>query len=177
MENPEKAVPDFLAQRAVGYACVGYFAAALGWVLFFNIGAGLSVAGLLGKLIIIFAAEVTAGCFAAALCGLFLDFFRVKASSVELFCLLGSSGFIKGLLIAFSLCAAMWPQAHLFLLWPLAALLVLGLQVVYLTRGLMRAYSLSAWKSLVAWLFGLIPFGVAAFLCGIFAVWGMSLLF
>ncbi len=178
VEDPVPALKNFLAARSFGQACLGYFAAALAWVLFFNIGSGISCLALLVKLLILFAAEITAGYLIAAVCGLFLDFSRVKeASAAELFCLVGSAGFIKGLLIAFALFSAMWPQLQLDLLAPLVLLGVFALQLGYLTRALMRAYGLSAAKALWAWLFGLLPFGPAAALGGVFFVWSMMLLF
>ena len=111
MENPAPALAAFVAEKSFFSACAGYLVAALGWVLFFNIGSGISCLALLVKLLILFAAEITAGYLIAAVCGLFLDFSRVKeASAAELFCLVGSAGFIKGLLIAFALFSAMWPS-------------------------------------------------------------------
>ena len=71
MQDPAQGVQNLLARRSFRQACLGYFAAALSWVLFFNIGDNLSVAALLFKLLVVFAAELTAGYFIAALCGLF----------------------------------------------------------------------------------------------------------
>lgn len=177
MEDPARALKTFLSARSFSLVCAGYFTAALGWVLFFNIGDGISVASLLAKLMLVFAAEVTAGYFMASLCGLFLDFSRIKASPVELFCLLGSAGFINGLLVVFALYAASWPAAHLNWLAPAAVLLLAGLKLGYLTRALMRVYQIPAARALSGWLFGLVPLGVAGLLTGIFAIWGISLLF
>ena len=165
MEDPAGALQSLLAERSFSRACAGYFTAALGWVLFFNIGDGLSVPALLLKLLLVFAAELTAGYFIASVCGLFLDFSRVKASPAELFVLVSSAGFIKGLLIAFALVSAAFPPARL------------GLQLGYLTRGLMRAYGISAGKALGAWLFGFVPAAVAAALAGAFFIWTLTLLF
>ena len=177
MEDPAGALQSLLAERSFSRACAGYFTAALGWVLFFNIGDGLSVPALLLKLLLVFAAELTAGYFIASVCGLFLDFSRVKASPAELFVLVSSAGFIKGLLIAFALVSAAFPPARLGLLAPLALVLVLALQLGYLTRGLMRAYGMSAGKALGAWLFGFVPAAVAAALAGAFFIWTLTLLF
>ena len=59
VEDPVPALKNFLAARSFGQACLGYFAAALAWVLFFNIGSGISCLALLVKLLILFAAEIT----------------------------------------------------------------------------------------------------------------------
>ena len=177
VDDPTKTLQTVLEQRSFPRACGGYLAAALGGVLFFNIGDGLSVPAFLGKLFLVFAAEVTAGYFIAAVCGLFLDFSKVKSSPAELFSLVGSAGFINGLLIAFALLSAAWPSARLGLLAPLAILTVLGLKTGYLTRGLMRVYQIPAGKALGAWLFGLVPVAAAGLLGFIFLVWGTMLLF
>lgn len=177
MENPSAALKEWVQARSVARVCAGYLAGALSWVLFFNIGDGLSAAAFAGKWAVVFAAELTAGFFMAAACGLFLDFCRVKVSCAELFGLVGSAGFIQGLLIVFALWNAMWPQARLGGLAAAAVLLVFGLQLGYLTRGLMRLYGVSAWKALGAWLFGLVPPCAAGVLGCIFVVWGLALLF
>ncbi len=177
METPAQALQALLEERSFGQACAGYLAAALGWVLFFNIGAGLSVPALLLKLALVFAAEMTAGYLVAAVCGLFLDFSRVAASPAQLFCLIGSSGFIKGLLAALALISAAWPTAHLGILAPVAVMLVWALQLGYLTRGLKRVFGLTTGKALGAWLFALVPLAAVAVLTAVFAVWGISLLF
>lgn len=176
MQNPAQGVQDLLARRSFRQACLGYFAAALSWVLFFNIGDNLSVAALLFKLLVVFAAELTAGYFIAALCGLFLDLRRVKVSAAHLFVLVGSAGFIKGLLIAFALLSAALPQAHLGWLAPLAMLLVWALQLVYLVRGLKHAWNVNAAEALGGWLFGLVPVCAVFALLGIFFVWFLVLL-
>lgn len=177
MEHPAPALEAFVAEKSFSQACVGYLAAALGWVLFFNIGAGLSVAALLAKWIVLFAAEVTAGYFLAAVCALYLDFARVKVSAAEMFCLLGTAGFINGLLMAMALLSAAWPAARLGVLAPLGILLVWGLKLGYLTRGLMRLYQLPAAKALGAWLFTAVPLCAVAVLGVAFFVWGVTLLF
>ena len=171
MDDPSGAITQLAAERSLSRACMGYFAATLGWVLFFNIG------DLLLKLFVVFIAELTAGYFIASLCGLFLDFKHIKSSPAELFVLIGSAGFIKGLLVAFALISAAWPGAGLGLLAPFALLLVLGLQLGYLTRSLMRLCGVSAAQALTAWLFGFVPALVAVVLLGVFFVWGVALLF
>ena len=174
MNDPERAVQKLLQERSFGVACAGYFAAALGWVLFFNIGDGLSVFALLFKLAVIFVAEITAGYFIASLCGLFLDFSNVQTSPAKLFVLIGSAGFIKGLLIAFALISAAVPMAHLGWLAPLALLMVFALQLGYLTRAIKRAYHISYSRAFGAWVFTIVPTGVAVMLMGVFLIWGIS---
>ncbi|MCQ2410712.1 MAG: hypothetical protein MJ053_04325 [Elusimicrobiaceae bacterium] len=177
VNRPEEALQQLLEERSLTQAYVGYFAAALSWVLFFNVSGGTSVLALFFKIAVIFAAELTAGCFVASFCGLFLDFMRVKTSPVKLFVLVGSAGFIKGLLIAFALIAAAIPSAQLGWFAPLALLLVLGLQLGYLTRGVKRAYDVSYGKALGAWLLAGVPACVALVLLSVFLVWGITLLF
>ena len=75
-----------LALRSLRQACVGYLAAARSWVLFFNIGDGVSFPVLLLKIGIIFVAEVTAGYILASFCGLFLDFLNVKTRGLTRTC-------------------------------------------------------------------------------------------
>lgn len=177
IKDPRRALQTLLERRSFAHACAGYFAAALGWVLFFNIGDGLSVHALFFKLAAVFAAELTAGYFIASLCGLYLDFLRVKASPAELFCLIGSAGFIKGLLIAFALISAAVPEAGLYWLAPLALLFTFALQLGYLTRALTRACNIGAGKALGAWLFGFVPVCAAFALGGVFLIWAVTLLF
>lgn len=177
MENPAPALAAFVAEKSFFSACAGYLVAALGWVLFFNIGDGISVAAFAVKLILLFVAEVTAGFLLAAVCGLFLDFIRIKSSPAEIFCLLGTAGLINGLLPAFALFSLAWPAAHLNLLAPLGILLVTGLKLGYLSRGLMRLYPLSAAKAVGAWLFGLVPAAAAGLLGAAFSIWSVLLLF
>lgn len=174
MNDPEQAVQTLLQERSFALACAGYFAAALGWVLFFNIGDGLSVFALLFKLAVVFVAELTAGYFIASLCGLFLDFSNVQTSPAKLFVLIGSAGFIKGLLIAFALISAALPNVHLGWLAPLALLGVFGLQLGYLTRAIKRAYHISYGRALGAWVFTLVPVGAAFLLTGVFVVWAVA---
>lgn len=177
IKDPNEALHRILQERSLKQACAGYFAATLGWILFFNIGDGLSVPVLVFKLAAVFAAELTAGYFIASLCGLFLDFSRVKVSPAELFCLVGSAGFIKGLLIAFALVSAAVPSAKLGWFAPAALAFVFALQLGYLARALKRACSIGTGKALGAWLFGFIPVCAAFLLAGIFFVWTLSLLF
>lgn len=177
IKNPNEALRVILQERSLKQACAGYFAATLGWVLFFNIGDGLSVPVLIFKLAAVFAAELTAGYFIASLCGLFLDFSRIKVSPAELFCLVGSAGFIKGLLIAFALVSATVPDAKLGWFAPIALAFVFALQLGYLTRALKRICTIGTGKAIGAWLFGFLPICTVLFLSGIFFIWTVSLLF
>lgn len=177
MKTPEEALHQLLEERSVSQALVGYLAAALSWVLFFNIGDGVFFPVLLLKIVVMFVAEITFGYFLASFCGLFLDFLKVETSPVKLFVLVGSAGFIKGLLIAFALISAAFPFFHLGWFAPLALLVVLGLQLGYLTRGVKRTYEISYGQALGAWLFAFIPVGTALVLLGVFLLWGIGLLF
>lgn len=176
MHEPEQALWILLEERSLSQACVGYLAAALGWVLFFNIGDGLTVPVFLLKLALVFVAEIIAGCFLAAFCGLFLDLFKVETSPVKLFVLIGSAGFIKGLLIAFALISAAIPAAQLGWFAPLGLLIVFSLQLGYLTRGVHRMYNISYRKAAGAWILAFVPVIAALFFLGVFAVWGLVLL-
>lgn len=175
--NPAAGIKKLVQRRSFRQACVGYFVAALGWVVFFNTGDDLSLFTLGLKGLLVFAAEVTAGYFMAALCGLFLDLRRVKVSAAQLFVLLGSAGFIKALLIAFALIAAAWPQPSVRGVAPFWVLFVWVLQLVYLVRGLKRTWKVGTAEAVGAWLFGFVPVGVLFGLVGIFLVWGLILLF
>ena len=174
---PEETLQIFLEQRSFGQACIGYFTAALSWVLFFNIASGVPFPLFLLKLGLVFAAELTVGFVWAAFCGLLLDLLRVETSSAKLFSLIGSSGFIKGLLIAFALISAALPASQLGVLAPFAGFLVLVLQLGYLVRSLKRIYGVSYTKALYVWVFALVPVLVAVVLLGVFLVWGITLLF
>ena len=176
MCEPEQALWILLEERSLTQACAGYFAAALAWVLFFNMGDGLTVPVFLLKLTLVFVAELVAGCFVAAFCGLFLDLFKVETSPVKLFVLVGSAGFIKGLLIAFALISMALPEARLGWLAPFGLLLVFGLQLGYLTRGVHRMYNAPYRKAAGAWILAFAPVAAAAVLLAVFAVWGLVLL-
>ena len=177
MNAPEKALGTLLEERSFSVACVGYFAATLSWVLFFNIGSGATAAALLVKMLVVFVAELTAGYFLASFCGLYLDFSKVESSPAKLFVLIGSAGFIKSLLIAFALISAAFPAARLVWLSPVALLLVFGLQLGYLTRSIKRVYNISYPRALGAWLFAFVPVIVAFGLLFVFIFWGLLLLF
>lgn len=177
MKNPADGIRRLLVRRSFRQACLGYFVAALSWVLFFNIGDHLSVTAVFFKLFFVFLAEVTAGYFIAALCGLFLDLRRVKVSAAQLFVLIGSAGLIKAILIAFALISATFTSLHLGLLSPLVLLFVLVLQLVYLVMGLRYAWNVGTAEALGGWLFGFIPVIALFGLVGIFGIWFLVLLF
>lgn len=177
VDEPVATLTALFKERAFKEALWGYFVATLSWVLFFNTGDALSAPAFLSRLIILFAAELTVGYFLAAICSLFLDFSNIKNSPAELFILIGTAGFIKALLIAFALISAAMPYAKLGYLAPLALLLVLGLQLGYLTRNVKQLYHTSIGKALTTWLFAIVPVMAAVILLGIFAIWGIVLLF
>ena len=177
VEDSSAAVRRLLERRSFRQACLGYLAAALSWVLFFNISDDLSIFTFLFKLGLVFLAEITAGYFAAALCGLFLDLRRVKVSSAQLFVLLGSAGFLNGLLIACALISAAFASAHLGLLMPLVVLGLFILKLIYLVRGLQYAWNVDVVEALGGWLFGLVPVCMAFSLVGIFLIWFLVVLF
>ncbi len=177
VKDPAAGIRRLLTRRSFRQACLGYLVAALSWVLFFNIGDHLSVAGMLFKWFLVFCAEVTAGYFIAALCGLFLDLRRVKVSAAQLFVLIGSAGFIKAILIAFALISAALPQAHLGYAAPLALLFVFALELGYLVVGLKHAWEVGTAEALGGWLFGFIPVIALFSLVGIFFIWFIILLF
>ena len=101
---------------------------------------------------------------------------KAKLFLSALFVLIGSSGFIKGLLIAFALISTMWPQASLWMLAPAAIVLVFALQLVYLTLALRRVSDTSISLGLLSWLFGILPVGALFVLLGVFLVWIILLL-
>lgn len=177
MKDPAAGVQRLVARRSFRQACAGYLVAALSWVLFFNIADHLSVAAFLFKWFLVFVAELTAGYFIAALCGLFLDLRHVKVSAAQLFVLVGSSGFIKALLIAFALISATFAHAHLGYMAPFALLFVCVLQLIYLVRGLKYTWNVGTAESLGGWLFGFVPVCVAFVWVGIFFIWFLVLLF
>ena len=177
IQDPAAGVHRLLERRSFRQACVGYFVAALSWVSFFNIGDQLGLFSLLFKLLIVFAAQVTAGYFVAALCGLFLDLRRVKVSSAQLFVLVGSAGFLNSILIACALISAAFAYAQLGILMPLVVLGLWGLKLVYLVRGLQHAWEVNVGDAVGAWLFGLVPVCVAFGLVGIFFIWFLVVLF
>ena len=175
-ENRDYDLHTLLACRSVSSACLGYFMAALAWVIFFNVGDGISIPALVFKLFFVFVAEITAGYCIASFAGLFLDFKNETVPPAELFILIGSAGWIKSLLIAGALISAMCPQAHLFLIAPLFLLIVFILQLVYMTKVVTRCYNVSTSRTIVAWIFGVIPGSVVFALVGVFFVWGILLL-
>ncbi len=176
IKNPSATLPDLLKECSARHACLGYFMAAIGWVVFFNAGDGLSVGVLLLKLMLVFAAELTAGYFIASLAGLFLDFKKTPVSPTQLFVLVGSAGWLKGILIAGAIFSLMFPQWDLCLFAPLFLLVVLGLQLCYLTSSLRKIQPMSVGAAVSAWILGILPVGVLFALVGVFFVWGLVLL-
>lgn len=176
MENPELGLHTLMQRRSFRQACLGYFMATLSWVIFFNVGDGLSIPALVLKLFFVFIAEITAGYCLASFAGLFLDLKKTPVSCAELFVLIGSAGWIKGLLIAGALISAMCPTAQLWLLAPLFLAGVLLLQLGYLTRGLMRISTLSVARALGTWIIAFIPVCVLFGLISVFGVWAIILL-
>ncbi len=175
-QDPAAGVRRLLERRSFRQACLGYLTAAFSWVLFFNIGDELSLFALLFKWFIVFAAEVTAGYFVAALCGLFLDLRRVKVSSAQLFVLVGSAGFLNALLVACSLISAAFATTHLGMLMPLVVLGLWIAKLIYLVRGLQHAWNVNVSDAIGAWLFGLVPVCAAFSLVGIFFIWFLVVL-
>jgi len=176
VDNPTRALEELFKNRSFQLALWGYFVAALSWVLFFNTGDGLSAPAFLFKLCILFAAELTVGYIAAAFCSLFLDLSQIKNSAAELFIMVGTSCFIKGMLIAFALISAAFPFAKLGYLCPVALLLVFGLQLGFLIRNVMRTYNAQVGRAFTAWFFAAVPFAAVFVLLGIFFIWGIVLI-
>jgi hypothetical protein len=176
MENPILGLQGLLDRCSFRQACLGYLMAAVGWVVFFNVGDGISFPMLILKLVVVFVAELTIGFVLSAFAGLFLDLRHTRVSSAELFVMVGSAGFIKGLLIIGAIISAMFPHSDLYLLAPLFLLLVWILQLGYLTRGLVRMEDISVARALSAWLFGIVPVCVLFGLALLFFAWGILLL-
>ncbi|MBO7605070.1 MAG: hypothetical protein J6S61_01205 [Elusimicrobiaceae bacterium] len=177
INNPTVTLKTGFAERSFNEAIWGYFVAGLSWVLFFNIGDGLSVPAFLFKLFVLFLAELTIGYLVASVCALFLDFSDIKTSPAELFILVGISGFIKGLLIGVALISAALPFAQLGFLAPIAMVLVWGLQLAYLTYAVKCAYLINVGKALTTWLFAFVPAIIVCILLFIFFIWTITLLF
>lgn len=176
VQNPTQALKNLIEKPQFKQACWGYLFAALAWVVFFNVGDGLTVPEFLLKLLVVFAAELTAGSLIASLCGLFLAFRGKQITPAQLFVLVGSSGFIKGLFIAFALISAFFPQAGLGMLAPLAILFVYALQLVYLTLALRRMENTSISLSLASWVFSVVPVIALFAVLGAFLVWMIILI-
>ena len=176
INDPNETLPRLLEQRSFAQACCGYWLAAIGWVVFFNAGDGISIASLLLKILFVFLAEVTAGYFIAALTALFLDFKKVPLSSAELFVLVGLSGWMKGFLIMGAIFSLMFPQAELGLCAPLFVLVVFLAQLIFLTRSVARVGETSIGVAFLAWVLGVLPIGVLFALVGGFMLWGIILL-
>ena len=177
MQHPSGRWTDLFDCSSSAQACLGYFIATLGWVIFFNLGDGLSLAALIFKLLFVFLAEVTVGYFIASLTGIYLSFKKVNVSASTLFVLIGSAGFIKSLLIVWALLCAFLSNAYLSSYNALVVVIVFALQVIYLTRGLKQVSPLTTMGALVAWIAGVFPGVILFFLLGVFGIWGIALLF
>jgi len=176
MRNPEQALKNLIETPSFKGACWGYLSAAVSWVVFFNVGDELGVPAFLLKVLILLVAELTIGALIASLSSLFLSFRGKNISSAQLFVLIGSAGYIKGLFIAFALISAAWPWASLGMLAPLAMVLVFALQLSYLTLALRRVSQTPVSLGLIAWLFGFLPIGILFMLPAVFFVWMILLL-
>ena len=165
MKDPRQGLRHLFAVRAYGAGFAGYLLAALAAVCIFNAGSALGVFAFLFKTAAWFAAEILLGLVMAACAALFLDFSGHKASPAELFILIGTAGFIKGLLIAASVIALAVP------------VLVLGLQLGYLLRNISRLWNVGGWCACGAVFFCALPAVGSAVLAGIFFIWGLVLLF
>ncbi|MBO4675800.1 MAG: hypothetical protein J5601_06945 [Elusimicrobiaceae bacterium] len=177
MENPDGNWYRLLPNRSFGAACVGYLVAAIGWVVFFNLGDGLSVFSLFTKLFLVFLAEITLGYFIASLTGMLLSFQKVEVPSSDLFALLGSSGFIKIILLIGALVSSCFPQANLGHFAFFLLLVVFGLQFFYLSNTLKQWGNISFGQAFLYWMLGIFPVFVLFGLLSIFALWGIILLF
>ena len=175
MKDPRQGLRHLFAVRAYGAGFAGYLLAALAAVCIFNAGSALGVFAFLFKTAVWFAAEILLGLVMAACAALFLDFSGHKASPAELFILIGTAGFIKGLLIAASVIALAVPVLSFIV--PLCVLLVLGLQLGYLLRNISRLWNVGGWCACGAVFFCALPAVGSALLAGIFFIWGLVLLF
>ncbi len=175
MRNPREGLQVLFSSRAYGAACAGYLLAALAAVCVFNAGDSLGFFSFLFKTAVWFGTELVLGLVMASCAALFLDFSGKKASPAELFILIGTAGFIKGLLIAASVVALACPP--LAFIVPLCVLVVLGLQLGYLLRNISRMWEVSGWRACGAVFFCALPAVGGAVLAGLFIIWGLVLLF
>lgn len=166
--NPIVAVRNLAENRHFGAALWGYAIAAMCWVSFFWIGDGLSLPGLLWRLAFFFLLEVTLGYVWAALSGLFLNFFSNGNGPSALFIVIGVSGLMQGLALAFALIAAAGPWLRPLL--PLLLLLTLLMRFLFVLRNIARAASVTLPKALLALVFALVPLLASVVLCAGFAV-------
>ena len=174
MKDPREGLNLLFTVRGYKVALLGYLMAALAAVCVFNAGAGLSVFAFLFKTLVWWAAELTIGLIMAACAALFLDFTGKKASAADLFILIGTAGFIKGLVIAFSVIALAVPA--LSFLVALSVLAALGLQLGYLLRNISRMWEVNRWQAFGAVFFCAVPALAGAVLSAVFFVWGMVVL-
>lgn len=175
MKDPREGLRHLFDCRAYSAGIAGYLLAALAAVCVFNTGASLGVFAFLFKTAVWFALELLLGLVMASCAALFLDFSGKKASPAELFILIGTAGFIKGLLIAACVIALACPALSFIV--PLCVLLVLGLQLGYLLRNIGRIWQVSGWRACGAVFFCALPAVGGAVLAAIFMIWGLVLLF
>lgn len=175
MKDPREGLELLFSSRAYGVGLLGYLTAALAAVCVFNAGAGLGVFAFLFKTLVWWAAELTIGLVMAACAALFLDFTGKKASPAQLFILIGTAGFIKGLIIAFSVIALAQPALSFLVV--LGVLATLCLQLGYLLRNIMRVWKVNAWQACGAVFFCAVPALAGAMLSLVFFVWGLVVLF
>lgn len=175
MKDPLSGIRAAFSVRHTGWGFLGYACAALCMVLYFNVGEGISPVMLFAKFTVLFVAELLIGYFVASLAGLYLDFSGIKASPVQVFTLIGTAGFIKGLLVAFALISAAAPV--LSFLGVLVWVCVLICQLCYLLVNLKRLYDISFGRALTALLTAFFVPAFALLVLGIFFVWGLVLIF
>lgn len=175
MKDPHAGLAKIFAPRSYGLAVLGYLAAAVSGVCLFNIGTGLGVFSFLLKTSILFCTEILLGLLMAACAALCLDFAGKKSSPAELFILIGTAGFMKGLLIAFAVIALAFPWLRFIL--PLGVLATLIFQLVYLMGNIQREYAASGWQSFFAIFFCVVPAAASLALAGIFFMWSLVLIF
>lgn len=174
-KDPKQTVRDIAARRSFGAAMLGYLTAALSYLVFLNVTAGLGAWSFIAQAGVLLLLELTAGYFIASLSGLFLDFSNHKGSGTELFIIIGLSGFIKSLLVVFALIAAVVPWISSVGI--IVVLLVWVCQFVFIVRNLKRLYDISTGRAVGVLLFAAVPVAALALLLGALSVWAVLALF
>lgn len=175
MKEPLSGIREAFSSRHTGWGIFGYACAALCMVLYFNIGGGISPLALFAKFTVLFAAELLVGYVMASLAGLYLDFSSIKASPVQLFTLIGTAGFIKGLLVAFALMRAAVPVLSFLGLFVWLGVLIC--QLCYVLVNLKRLYEISYGRALTAVLAAFLVPAFGFLVLGAFFVWSLILTF
>lgn len=173
-KDPAHALRELTVNRRFGAAMAGYVTAALSYLVFFNVGAQLGAWAFAAKFLVLLLLELTTGYFIASLSGLFLDFGKHKGAGGDLFILVGLSGFIKSMLVAFALTAGAWPW-----LQPVGALVILlawACQFAFIVRGLRRVYDISLGKAVGALLFAAVPLAAVGALALASFIWLIALI-